>query len=103
MLHQVETRIDQRGVGDPEAAYKIAQGYAVLGDPESALRVLGHSIDSGFFPYPYLSTDPLLDSLRKEPDFVRLMSSARQRHVAFAHAFFPGPKDAKAAASDNEH
>ena len=90
MLHQVETRIDQRGVGDPEAAYKIAQGYAVLGDRESALRVLERSIDSGFFPYPYLSTDPLLDSLRKEPDFVRLMSSARQRHLAFAHAFFPG-------------
>ncbi|MFL6544120.1 MAG: winged helix-turn-helix domain-containing tetratricopeptide repeat protein [Candidatus Udaeobacter sp.] len=90
MLHQVETRIDQRGVGDPEAAYKIAQGYAVLGDRESALRVLGRSIDSGFFPYPYLSTDPLLDSLRNETDFVRLMSSARQRHVAFAHVFFPG-------------
>lgn len=102
MLQQVETRIDQRGVGDPEAAYKIAQGYAVLSDRESALRVLERSIDSGFFPYPYLLTDPLLDNLRKEPDFMRLMSSARQRHEAFARAFFPGQKAAKAAGSERQ-
>jgi TolB-like protein len=102
MLQQVETRIDQRGVGDPEAAYKIAQGYAVLSDRESALRVLERSIDSGFFPYPYLLTDPLLDNLRKEPDFMRLMSSARQRHEAFARAFFPGQKAAQAAGSERQ-
>jgi DNA-binding winged helix-turn-helix (wHTH) protein/TolB-like protein len=88
LLQQVETRINQRGVGDPEAGYKIAQGYAVLGDRESALRVLERSIEGGFFPYPYLLTDSLLDSLRKEPDFVRLMASARQRHEAFARDFF---------------
>jgi hypothetical protein len=35
-------------VGDPEAAYKIAQADAVLGDKVSALRVFKRSIDSGF-------------------------------------------------------
>jgi hypothetical protein len=84
----VEAKIDQRGVGDPEAAYKIAQGYAVLGDRTSALRVFKQSVESGFFPYPYLLTDPLLDSLRNEPEFVRLVSAARQRQEAFASAFF---------------
>lgn len=88
VLLDVETKIDQRGVGDPEAAYKIAQAYAVLGDRASALRVLKRSIDSGFFPYPYFLTDPLLDNLRDEPDFNRLVNSARQRHQAFVASFF---------------
>jgi len=93
LLRQVETKINQRGVGDPEAVYKIAQGYAVLGDSASALRVFKRSIDGGFFPYPYLLTDPLVDSLRNEPEFVRLVGAARQRHEAFARAFFADPAD----------
>lgn len=88
ILRQLETTINQRDVGDPEAAYKIAQGYAVMGDKTSALRVLERSIDSGFFPYSYLLTDPLLDSLRGEPEFSHLLSEARQRHDAFVVAFF---------------
>lgn len=88
ILLNVEERINQLGVGDPEAAYKIAQANAVLGDKASALRVFKRSIDSGFFPYPYLLTDPLLDNLRDEPEFKRLMESARRRHEAFVAAFF---------------
>jgi tetratricopeptide (TPR) repeat protein len=88
ILRQVETKINQRGVGDPEASYKIAQAYAVLGDKAAALRVLRHSIDSGFFSYPYFLTDPLLDNLRNEPEFSRLVNAARQRNQAFVTAFF---------------
>lgn len=88
ILRDVEKKIDQRGVGDPEATYKIAQAYAVLGDRASALRVLKRSIDSGFFSYPYFLTDALLDNVRKEPGFDQLMSAARQRHQAFAALFF---------------
>lgn len=91
LLHQVETKINDRGVGDPEASYKIAQAFAVLGDEKSALRVLKNSIESGFFSYPYFMTDPLLDSLRANPEFDRLMSVARQRHDAFAKTFFNKP------------
>jgi tetratricopeptide (TPR) repeat protein len=88
ILRQVEAKIDQRSVGDPEATYKIAQAYAMLGDKASALRVLKHSIESGFFSYPYFLTDPLLNNLRNEPEFSRIMTTARHRHQAFANAFF---------------
>jgi TolB-like protein/Tfp pilus assembly protein PilF len=87
-LREVEMKINQRGVGDPEATYKIAQAYAVLADKASALRVLKHSIDSGFFSYPYFMNDPLLDSLRKDSEFEQLMNKARLRHEAFAKSFF---------------
>jgi tetratricopeptide (TPR) repeat protein len=88
ILHQAEDKIQERGVGDPEAIYKIAQAYALLGDEVSALRVLRHSIENGFFSYPYFATDPLLESLRSETEFTRLMRVARQRHVAFKSLFF---------------
>ena len=88
VLHQAEDKIQEREVGDPEAIYKIAQAYAQLGDKVSALRVLRYSIENGFFSYPYFGTDPLLESLRNEAEFTRLMQVARQRHVAFKSLFF---------------
>jgi DNA-binding winged helix-turn-helix (wHTH) protein/TolB-like protein/Flp pilus assembly protein TadD len=88
LLHSAENRIQSRGVRDSEAIYKIAQAYAVLGDKPSALRLFKHSIDNGFFPYPYFSTDPLLGSLRGDPEFESLIQKARQRHESFRKAFF---------------
>jgi hypothetical protein len=88
VLRNIEQTIDQRGVGDPEAIYKIAQAYAVLGDKKSALRVLRRSVENGFFPYRYLSDDPLMATLRKDAEFVRLITIARQRYEAFRRRFF---------------
>ena len=88
ILHAVENKILTRGVGDSEAIYKLAEAYAVLGDRISALRVLKQSIDSGFFPYPYLMTDPLLDGLHGEAQFASLLESARRRHETFKKTFF---------------
>jgi hypothetical protein len=88
VLHALETKVNERGVADPEAIYKIAQAYATIGDKTSALRVLRHSIESGFFPYPYLMTDPLLDVLRGESEFPKLTNAARERHERFKSRFF---------------
>jgi DNA-binding winged helix-turn-helix (wHTH) protein/TolB-like protein/Flp pilus assembly protein TadD len=88
ILQATESKVQARGVADSEGIYKLAQAYAVLGDKPSALRMLKHSIDNGFFPYPYFNTDPLLDSLRGDPEFAASMQSAQQRHEAFRKAFF---------------
>ena len=88
ILRELESEIQQHGVGDPEAIYKIAQAYAALGDKTAGIRALRSSIDSGFFPYPYFVRDPLLDSLRDLPEFPRLLNAARQRHEAFGKKFF---------------
>ena len=73
---------------DAEGIYKAAQAYAVLGDKASALRVLRSSIDGGFFCYPYFVSDPLLESLRAEPEYKVVMELARKRHEDFKHEFF---------------
>ena len=88
LLHQTEGKIEQTGVSDAEGIYKVAQAYAVLGDNLSALRMLRRSIEGGFFPYPYFMNDPLLASLRAQPDFNSLMEQARQRHQQFKARFF---------------
>ena len=88
LLSGLERKIRARGVGDPEASYKIAQAYAVLGDKISAMRVLRTSVETGFFNYPYLSNDPLLSDLRGEPEFAQILNTARQRHDAFRSSFF---------------
>ncbi len=88
LLHNTEQGIATSGVGDAEAIYKVAQGYAVLGDKESALRVLKQSIEQGFFCYSYFINDPLLENLRSAPEFASLMDLARARHEAFRRRFF---------------
>jgi DNA-binding winged helix-turn-helix (wHTH) protein/TolB-like protein len=88
ILHGAEDKIKERGVGDSEAIYKIAQAYAVLGDPVSATRMLAVSIEKGFFAYPYFNSDPLLNSLRDKEEFSRLMKIAQARHDAFKKTFF---------------
>ena len=88
LLGGLERKIRERGVGDPEGIYKIAQAYAVLGDKISAMRTLRMGVESGFFSYPYLSKDPLLNDLRHEPEFEQTLNTARQRHEAFKRAFF---------------
>jgi DNA-binding winged helix-turn-helix (wHTH) protein/TolB-like protein/tetratricopeptide (TPR) repeat protein len=88
LLHQLEDKIRLYGVSDPEATYKIAQGYAVLGDKVSALRMLRNSIEHGFFSYPYFINDPLLEPIRNEPEYPELMKAAQQRYLAFKNSFF---------------
>jgi TolB-like protein/Tfp pilus assembly protein PilF len=89
LLRQTENRIQQSGVSDAEGIYKIAQAYAAVGDKRSAIRMLRESIDGGFFPSPYFETDPLLDPIRKEPEFAGLLDQARRRHEDFKSKFFP--------------
>lgn len=87
-LHTVENKIRERGVGDPEGTYKVAQAYALLGDEVSALRVLRTSVEGGFFAYPYILSDALLVSLHDEPEFTKIVELAHLRHDAFRRRFF---------------
>jgi TolB-like protein/Tfp pilus assembly protein PilF len=87
VLREVERKIQERGVGDPEAAYKVAQAYGELGDNPSALRMLRHTVENGFFPYPYFQSDRLLDALRTEPQFAEIIATARKRHESFSSRF----------------
>jgi DNA-binding winged helix-turn-helix (wHTH) protein/TolB-like protein len=88
MLQELEAKINDRGMVDPEATYKIAQAYTRIGDKKSAIRWLRRSVEDGFFAYPYLAADPLLIPIRNESEYPVLIEIARKRHDRFKTLFF---------------
>jgi eukaryotic-like serine/threonine-protein kinase len=88
LLRQIEDEMEARGVGDAEFTYKVTQAYAMLGQKPAALHMLRHTIEGGFFCYPCFLSDPLLASIRPDPEFQRLASEARARHEEFKAHFF---------------
>ena len=88
LLGQTEDAMEQRGVTDPESMYKVAQAYAVVGDPAAALHAMSHTIEGGFFCDSCFVNDPLLKSLHGQAEFDRLVAEAHQRHEEFAARFF---------------
>jgi serine/threonine protein kinase/TolB-like protein/Tfp pilus assembly protein PilF len=88
LLRKTQQKIQDSGVTDAELLYKVAQAYTVLGDKAAGLHMLQHSIEGGFFCYPYFLRDPLLDGIRHEPAFDPLMQEAERRHDDFKSRFF---------------
>jgi DNA-binding winged helix-turn-helix (wHTH) protein/TolB-like protein/Flp pilus assembly protein TadD len=88
LLREAEKKIEERDVGDPEAVYKVAEAYAVLGDADAGVRLLERSVTNGFFAYPYQVNDPLLASLKMRPEYARILGKSRTRYEAFRAKFF---------------
>ncbi|HEX8775473.1 MAG TPA: winged helix-turn-helix domain-containing protein [Pyrinomonadaceae bacterium] len=88
ILRRSEEKVEASGVIDGEGIYKLAQAYAVLNDRRAALRLLRRSIAGGFVCYPYLASDPLLESIRPDPEYDELLKMARARHEDFKARFF---------------
>ena len=62
----------------------IAQGYALGGMAERALRWLGIAVDRGFINHPFLAQhDPCFANLRSLPQFQQLMEIVRDRWKRF--------------------
>lgn len=87
LLNTTAAQIEARGVADAEGIYKVSQAFAVLGDKKSALRLFEETIAHGFFPYPYFQSDPLLKTLRDQPEFEKLLAKAGDRHQRFKGRF----------------
>jgi len=88
LLHHTEAEMETRGLGDGEFTYKVTQAYSVLGETALALHMLQRTVEGGFFCYPCFVSDPLLASIRNEPEFQRWTNEARQRHEQFKTRFF---------------
>jgi hypothetical protein len=76
-------RFAEQSGSEGELPYIIGRFQVLFGDRQAGLRTLERAVEQGFFAYPRLATDPLLDSLRGDPTFQRLLAKARTRHEAF--------------------
>jgi serine/threonine protein kinase len=65
-------------------AWILADGYALIGRRDDAIRWLRQAIECGFINYPLLAThDPFLAPLRGDADFEALMQQVHRRWQAF--------------------
>ena len=59
---------------DHHAAYSVGAAFAQLNKPAASLDWLERAADTGFPCSPWFERDPLLDPVRTDPRFVRLMA-----------------------------
>jgi len=59
------------------AAYNVASAFALLGRPGPAVEWLRRAVDDGLPCYPLLTTDPNLESLRRDPAFQALLADLK--------------------------
>jgi serine/threonine protein kinase/Tfp pilus assembly protein PilF len=60
-------------------SYNLASAYAMMNQPEPALKWLEVTADEGFPCYPMFETDTNLDNLRNNPQFVSFMAKLKQQ------------------------
>ena len=62
----------------------LAEGYAMAGAVEDAIRWLSVAVDRGYVNYPFLARhDPCLEAVRPHPRFRQLLEAVRERWQSF--------------------
>ena len=65
---------------DHHVTYSLGAAYSQLGQPEESLKWLERAADEGFPCYPWFERDPLLDPVRQNPRFTRLLARLQATH-----------------------
>ncbi len=60
-------------------SYNMASAYALMNQPEPAMKWLQVTADEGFPCYPLFEGDANLDNLRKDPRFISFMTKIKQQ------------------------
>lgn len=80
-------RIVASEFSDPEGLFYLTRHLARLNQVGSALELFARVVGGGVFFYPSMLSDPWLDSVRKKPEFVKLLEKTEQRHPAAEKEF----------------
>jgi len=65
-------------------SYNIASAYALMNEPEQAMKWLQVTADEGFPNYPLFEGDAQLDNLRKDRRFIAFMARQKQQWEQFS-------------------
>jgi len=65
-------------------SYNIASAYALMNEPQQAMKWLEVTADEGFPNYPLFEQDAQLDNLRKDSQFIAFMARQKQQWERFS-------------------
>jgi len=80
-------QVIETGFHDPEGLLFGVRDVAYVGATDFALEILTKVVDGGMHCPTPLVRDPWLDSLRTEPEFVRLLRRSEQEHAESLRAY----------------
>ena len=84
-VRHVTPQLEQAASWTEYLALFLADGYALIGHHDAALRWLRTAVGKGFINYPYLAAhDPFLADVRSDPRFLELMQAVKPRWEALA-------------------
>lgn len=72
---------------DPEGLFYLTRHLAHMNQVDSAVALFERVVEGGFCCYPAMAGDPWLDSVRKHPQFMKLLRTAEERHLAAEKEF----------------
>ena len=76
---KVDQRLVQIRPADPTAHYNLACRYALLRQPDLAIKTLRAAVELGYRDFRYMIEDRDLDSIRKDPRFGALLREYHSR------------------------
>jgi len=82
-------RWEDANIADPEATYYNAWVYCANYEIDGCIRVFEHAVEKGYYNYPGILKDQLLDAARDDPRYDAILESARVKHEEFKARFFP--------------
>jgi eukaryotic-like serine/threonine-protein kinase len=83
-VRHVTTQLEQAAYWTEFLALFLADGYALLGQRDTAIRCLRTAVNRGFINYPCLADwDPFLEPVRGQPEFEELLQHVKRRWQAF--------------------
>jgi len=60
-------------------AYAVGSAYALMNNPQQALKWLQMAADDGLPCYPMFESDPILNSLRRDPHFIEFLTQQKRQ------------------------
>ena len=76
---QIDKRLVQLRPNDPLAHYNLACSYALLKQPDLALKILRRAVELGYRDFRYMREDRDLDAIRHDPRFRQLLREYENR------------------------
>ena len=77
----------EQAQADPEFLYCLGVWFVPAGDAEQALSLIEKAVRMGFFGYPWMMRDSLLDPLRTTAEFQDLLAKVEKNHRDALAAF----------------